>query len=95
MVANLSRFSQYVELDLAALAGLTPVELFGRSPFPKVGAACYGLTLGPHSFLWFSLVADPAQFGRVRQAAPTGARPKSRCRCWRSRGTAAGALPRR
>jgi maltose alpha-D-glucosyltransferase/alpha-amylase len=69
VVANLSRFSQYAELDLAAFAGLTPIEMFGRSPFPKVGTACYGLTLGPHSFLWFSLVADPAQFGRVRQAA--------------------------
>jgi maltose alpha-D-glucosyltransferase/alpha-amylase len=73
VVANLSRFSQYAELDLAAHAGLTPVEMFGRSPFPKVGTGCYGLTLGPHSFLWFSLVADPAQFGRVRQAAPAGA----------------------
>ncbi|HEY0514239.1 MAG TPA: putative maltokinase, partial [Thermoanaerobaculia bacterium] len=72
VVANLSRFSQYAELDLAALAGLTPVELFGRSPFPKIAAASYGLTLGPHSFLWFSLVHDPAQFGRVRQSAKAG-----------------------
>ncbi|HEY0555021.1 MAG TPA: maltose alpha-D-glucosyltransferase, partial [Thermoanaerobaculia bacterium] len=68
VAANLSRFSQHFELDLSALAGLTPVELFGRSPFPKIGAANYGLTLGPHSFLWFSLVADPAQFGQARQA---------------------------
>jgi len=74
VVANLSRFSQYAELDLTAFAGFTPVEMFGRSAFPKIGApACYGLTLGPHSFIWFSLVADPAQFGRVRQAPKGGA----------------------
>jgi len=73
VVANLSRFSQYAELDLSAFHGLTPVELFGRSPFPKIASACYGLTLGPHSFMWFSLMQDPAQLGRVRQAAPEGA----------------------
>jgi maltose alpha-D-glucosyltransferase / alpha-amylase len=77
VAANLSRFSQYFELDLSSLAGLTPVELFGRSSFPKIGApgagTGYGLTLGPHSFLWFSLVADPAQFSRARQA-PKSAR---------------------
>ncbi len=73
VAANLSRFSQHFELDLSTLAGLTPVELFGRSPFPKIGTNCYGLTLGPHSFLWFSLVADPAQFGQARQA-PKSAR---------------------
>jgi maltose alpha-D-glucosyltransferase/alpha-amylase len=73
VVANLSRFSQYAELDLAAYAGLIPVEMFGRSAFPKIGApSCYGLTLAPHSFLWFSLVADPKQFGRVRQAPKGG-----------------------
>jgi maltose alpha-D-glucosyltransferase/alpha-amylase len=74
VAANLSRFSQHFELDLPALAGLTPVELFGRSAFPKVGASGYGLTLGPHSFLWFSLVADPAQLGRARQTPKSGRR---------------------
>ncbi|MFL6258548.1 MAG: maltose alpha-D-glucosyltransferase [Thermoanaerobaculia bacterium] len=73
VVASLSRFSQYAELDLSELAGLTPVELFGRSPFPAITSACYGLTLGPHSFYWFALVQDPAQFGRARQSAPSEA----------------------
>ncbi len=77
VVANLSRFAQYAALDLAAYAGLTPLELFGRSPFPKIGTDGYGLALGPHSFLWFSLVPDPARFGRARQRAAGGAVTKA------------------
>src|SRR4051794_40766432 len=46
VVANLSRFVEYVELDLAAFQGLTPVELFGRTHFPTVGKQPYLLTLG-------------------------------------------------
>jgi maltose alpha-D-glucosyltransferase / alpha-amylase len=55
VVANLSRFVQHAELDLAAHEGAVPVELFGRNRFPAVGRAPYPLTLGPHSFYWFSL----------------------------------------
>ncbi|HVS01242.1 MAG TPA: maltose alpha-D-glucosyltransferase [Thermoanaerobaculia bacterium] len=54
-VANLSRFVQHVELDLAAYQGYTPVELFGGTPFPDIGELYYLLTLGPHGFYWFSL----------------------------------------
>jgi maltose alpha-D-glucosyltransferase/alpha-amylase len=59
VVANLSRFVQYVELDLSAFTGQTPVELFGGNPFPAVGKAPYVLTLGPHSFYWLALVPQP------------------------------------
>jgi maltose alpha-D-glucosyltransferase/alpha-amylase len=55
VVANLSRFTQPVELDLAAFNQLTPVELFGRTPFPEISEKPYFLSLGPHSFFWFSL----------------------------------------
>src|SRR5712671_2689294 len=55
VVANLSRFVQYVELNLAEFKGMSPVELFGRNPFPPIGDLPYLLTLGPHMFLWFSL----------------------------------------
>src|SRR5512138_2917016 len=34
VIANLSRFSQYVQLDLSSVRGSIPVELFGRSEFP-------------------------------------------------------------
>lgn len=55
VVANLSRFVQYVELDLSKFRGTVPVEMFGNNPFPVVGNSPYVLTLGPHSFYWFSL----------------------------------------
>jgi len=55
VVANLSRFSQYVELDLSAHAGRIPVELFGQTKFPAIAKSPYLLTLGPHSFYWFAL----------------------------------------
>ena len=55
VVANLSRFVQYVELDLAKFKGTTPIELFGRTPFPPIGDLPYLLTLGPHAFFWFSI----------------------------------------
>src|SRR5207237_5690686 len=41
VVANLSRFVQYVELDLPKHAGLVPVELFGGTPFPRITNAPY------------------------------------------------------
>jgi maltose alpha-D-glucosyltransferase/alpha-amylase len=55
VVANLSRFVQYVDLDLRRYRGLTPVEMFGRNRFPAITDRNYPLTLGPHSFFWFAL----------------------------------------
>ncbi len=55
IVANLSRFVQFVELNLAELKGMVPIELFGRNPFPPIGDLPYLFTLGPHMFLWFSV----------------------------------------
>ncbi len=60
VVANLSRFAQFAELDLTEFRGVTPVELFGRTPFPRVGELPYLLTLAPHSFYWFALTSSPA-----------------------------------
>jgi maltose alpha-D-glucosyltransferase/alpha-amylase len=73
IVANLSRFVEYVELDLSAFRGLVPIELFGQHPFPPVGDAPYLLTFGPHSFYWFELAADPRTRGTatVAPAAPS------------------------
>jgi maltose alpha-D-glucosyltransferase / alpha-amylase len=59
VVANLSRFVQYVELDLARYEGATPVELFGKTRFRPVRAEPYVVTLGPHGFFWLAL-EEPA-----------------------------------
>jgi maltose alpha-D-glucosyltransferase/alpha-amylase len=66
VVANLSRFVQYVELNLAEFKGMAPIELFSRNPFPPIGDLPYLLTLGPHMFLWFSLAPQRTD------AAPRG-----------------------
>jgi maltose alpha-D-glucosyltransferase / alpha-amylase len=55
VLANLSRFVQAVDLDLSRWEGLVPVEMFGRVEFPPVSEDSYFITLGPHSFYWFSL----------------------------------------
>ena len=54
-VCNLSSSAQAVELDLQSLAGALPIEMFGRSLFPRIGELPYMLTLGPYSFFWFKL----------------------------------------
>ncbi|OGP70079.1 MAG: maltose alpha-D-glucosyltransferase [Deltaproteobacteria bacterium RBG_13_60_28] len=59
VVNNLSRFAQYVELDLSAYRGLVPKEVFARTDFPSIGEQPYLLTMGPHSTYWFSL-EEPA-----------------------------------
>ena len=69
VVANLSRFVQYVELDLSKYAGAVPVELFGGTAFPRIGTNPYLLTLAPHSFYWFT-VPSPAPV-EASQTIPT------------------------
>ena len=59
-VANLSRFSQPVELDLSSLAGMTPVEMLGYTEFPRIGPEPYRLSLSPYGFFWFELQTVPA-----------------------------------
>ena len=57
-VANLSRHAQPAELDLSQLEGMTPVEMLGYTPFPRVGRQPYVLTLGGYGFFWFELRRD-------------------------------------
>jgi maltose alpha-D-glucosyltransferase/alpha-amylase len=61
VIANLSRYSQHVMLDLSAVRGTIPVELFGRTEFPAVGDQLYTITLAGHGFYWFSL--EPQRSG--------------------------------
>jgi maltose alpha-D-glucosyltransferase/alpha-amylase len=55
VVANLSRFVQYVELDLSKYQGMSPTELFGRTRMPPVADRPYFLTLGSYAFYWMTL----------------------------------------
>jgi maltose alpha-D-glucosyltransferase/alpha-amylase len=55
VVNNLSGTAQAVELDLAGLAGAIPIEMFGRSLFPRIRERPYVMTLGPYDFFWFRL----------------------------------------
>lgn len=59
VVMNLSRYAQFVELDLSSYQGMIPMEVFGQSPFPPIGELPYLVTLGPHAFYWFALQKKP------------------------------------
>jgi len=69
VVANLSRFVQFVELDLSAFKGTVPVEMIGQIPFPSIGELPYFVTLGPHSFYWFKLESPGSIELRARTEA--------------------------
>jgi maltose alpha-D-glucosyltransferase/alpha-amylase len=72
-VANLSRFPQYVELELTGCEGLVPVEIFSNVRFPVIGKTAYLLTMAPHAFFWFRLEPAVAQVdgvGRLALSAP-------------------------
>jgi maltose alpha-D-glucosyltransferase/alpha-amylase len=55
VVNNLSGTAQAVQLDLRALTGAIPIEMFGRSLFPRIHDRPYVMTLGPYDFFWFRL----------------------------------------
>ena len=55
VVANLSRFHQWTELDLSRFDGLVPVEMSGLARFPTIAQTPYRLSLAPHGFIWFRL----------------------------------------
>jgi maltose alpha-D-glucosyltransferase / alpha-amylase len=69
VVANLSRYIQCVELDLAEFRGTVPRELFGHTRFPPIGDLPYFLTLGPYAFYWFELHPERMQ-ASVTMPAP-------------------------
>ncbi len=58
VIANLSRYTQYVELDLTPYSGLTPVEIFGRSKMPEIKQGHTSFTVGSHGFFWYLLQGD-------------------------------------
>jgi maltose alpha-D-glucosyltransferase/alpha-amylase len=71
VVANLSRFSQGVALDLQKFQGETLLEIFGVSRFPPITQEPYFLSLAPYSFYWFQLM--PKAVGEELAAEGNGA----------------------
>jgi maltose alpha-D-glucosyltransferase/alpha-amylase len=71
VVANLSRFVQGVELDLARFKGVVPVEVFGQTRLPPIEDRPYFLTLAPHTFFWLALTPMADRLA----GAPAGHRP--------------------
>jgi maltose alpha-D-glucosyltransferase/alpha-amylase len=74
-VANLSRFSQPVSLDLSRFNGTIPVEMLGYVTFPAITTQPYMLTLAPYSFFWFELqpapqTPEPAELPLASEAEP-------------------------
>src|SRR5205085_1369356 len=72
VVVNLSRDVQPAPLDLAAFAGLMPVEMQGVTEFPRIGDEPYSLTLGPYASYWFTL-QQASMAATPRAAAPADA----------------------
>jgi maltose alpha-D-glucosyltransferase/alpha-amylase len=67
VVANLSRFAQGVDLDLSKYRDWVPVEVFGGTEFPAIQKERYFITLGPHSFYWFSLNGRRTEISVARE----------------------------
>lgn len=61
VIANLSRFTQNTRIDLSDFKGATPVEVFGRTEFPRITENPYFFTLGSHAFYWFALESREAE----------------------------------
>jgi maltose alpha-D-glucosyltransferase/alpha-amylase len=69
IVVNLSRDVQPAALDLAAFAGLLPVEMHGLSEFPRIGSEPYFLTLSAYASYFFTLQQESMAM-TPRAAAP-------------------------
>ena len=61
IVANLSRFPQFAELNLPQYEGYQLIELFSGEKFPSIGQLPYFLTLGPYGYYWFALEKEPQE----------------------------------
>jgi maltose alpha-D-glucosyltransferase/alpha-amylase len=72
VVVNLSRLTQFAELDLSDFKDSVPVELFGSTEFPTITEKPFLLTIGPHAFYWFALEpAETKQHATRHRGEPT------------------------
>jgi maltose alpha-D-glucosyltransferase/alpha-amylase len=70
VVANLSRFSQSVMIDLSPFTGCVPMEVFSRNLFPPIRKSSYGLTIGPHGHFWFAFQSQKEKRPAKRRTVP-------------------------
>ncbi|MCC5932516.1 MAG: maltose alpha-D-glucosyltransferase [Cyclobacteriaceae bacterium] len=61
VIANLSRFSQSAEIDLADFKDFTPIEVFSQNRFPKIKNEPYLFTMAPHGYFWFLLEKESTE----------------------------------
>jgi len=78
VMANLSRFTQAVEIDLSRWAGLCPVEVFSHNRFPVIKSTPYFLTFGPHDYYWLTLEPEkePLRIGAAFDPPTLGIEPR-------------------
>ena len=55
VVANLSRFSQVVSLNVPQYFGYVPEEILSQNQFPPIRKKPYPITLGPYTHFWLLL----------------------------------------
>ncbi len=55
VVVNLSRYSQFVELDLHEYAGSVPMEVFSRNDFPVISDEPWSFSMQFKNYFWFEL----------------------------------------
>lgn len=65
VIANLSKYTQMFEVNLAEYAGYTPVEVFSRNQLMEIRESPYPITLGPFDYHWFSLEREESAIGEI------------------------------
>ena len=69
VIANLSKYTQMVPLDLADYAGSTPVELYSQNRLLEVKESPYVVTLAPYAYYWLALEQEKHAAGTVSDEA--------------------------
>lgn len=60
VVVNLSRYTQYTEIDLSEYSDLVPYGLFSGNTFHTIQKQPYQIIIGPYDYYWFSLRKEKA-----------------------------------
>ena len=71
VVANLSRQSQAVNIQMPDQTGYHVRDMFSGNEFPRITEAPYVVTLTPHAFYWFTL-ERPVEPARQEAEQPVG-----------------------